>query len=321
MGRNAARERSLSILFPLTRNRGDTQTSQELLSKQSLCVTTQSTLYSGSSLAMTLTRRHTGGEEGKDGDLHDRSLTSNRFGTITLGTKVLRSVSNHRKENKANDVAQEATNEGASRTLSDPGVDITLQSPNKLYSNKQSNMQRPQRSRAGGPGDIMTHPDPSDAHRGLQQDDRREISTQLVVENSTSKEETVGQDTTDIPELTADHTGARGAPEVTATGIQQRTHQLNVEHMSLPVVDNSTSKEDTVGQDTTGITELATDHTGARGAPEVTATGIQARASAERRTQATTSCREINQQRRDRRPRHYRPSRAYNGSHRSTRCP
>ena len=151
MGRSAVRERSPALLFPLRSNSRDMQTSQELLSKQSLCVISQSTLYSGSSLAMTLTRRHTGeGKEEDNNDRRDRSYSPSRFGTITLGTKVLRSVSQHRKENKANDVAQEATNEEGSRILSDPGVDTPLRSTNKLYSNKQPNMQRPPRSRVGG---------------------------------------------------------------------------------------------------------------------------------------------------------------------------
>ena len=52
MGSHAARERSLSH-FPLSNSRV-MQTSQELPSKQSLCATTQSTLYSGSSLVMAL---------------------------------------------------------------------------------------------------------------------------------------------------------------------------------------------------------------------------------------------------------------------------
>ena len=121
MGSHAVRERSLTH-FPLS----NMQTSQELLSKQSLCVTTQSTLYSGSSLVMALTRRHTGGQEGKSSDRHDRSKVSDRLGAITLGTQALRVVAlaHHRKENKANDVAQEATKEGANRTLSDPGKKV-----------------------------------------------------------------------------------------------------------------------------------------------------------------------------------------------------
>ena len=95
----------------------------------------------------------------------------------------------------------------------------------------------PTARRAGGPGDVTTHLDPSDAHKGLQKDDRREPVHHQVVENLTSKEETVGQDTTVISELTTDHTGARSAPEVTTAGVQQHTHQLNVERRSLPVVE------------------------------------------------------------------------------------
>ena len=64
----------------------------------------------------------------KDSDQSDRSYTSYRSGTIALGTKVLRGVSNHRKENKANDDAQETTTEGANRTLSGPesGYNISV---------------------------------------------------------------------------------------------------------------------------------------------------------------------------------------------------
>ena len=104
--------------------------SQELPSKQSLCVTTQSTLYSGSSLVMALTRRHTGGQEGKSSDRHDRSKVSDRLGAITLGTQALRVVAlaHHRKENKATYVAQEATKEGDSRTPRDPGMNAAPQS-------------------------------------------------------------------------------------------------------------------------------------------------------------------------------------------------
>jgi hypothetical protein len=109
---------------------------------------------------MTLTRRHTGeGEEEDNNDRRDHSYTPSRFGTITLGTKVLRSVSQHRKENKANDGAQEVTNEGDSRISSDPGVDTPLRSTNKLYSNQQPNIQRSPRSRVGGLGDAKTHLD------------------------------------------------------------------------------------------------------------------------------------------------------------------
>ena len=192
MGSHAVRERSLSH-FPLS----NMQTSQELPSKQSLCVTTQSTLYSGSSLVMALTRRHTGGQEGKSSDRHDRSKISDRLGAITLGTQALRVVAlaHHRKENKATYVAQEATKEGDSRTPRDPGMNAAPQSTKTLQS-KQPNMQRSQRSRVGGPGDAKTHFDSSDAHKELQKDDICDTSTQRVVENLTSNEEAVGQDTT-----------------------------------------------------------------------------------------------------------------------------
>ena len=102
-----------------------------------------------------------------------------------------------------------------------------------------------------------------------------ERSSQQVVENLTSNEEAVGQDTTAASELTTDHTGARGAPEVTTAGVQQHTHQLSAERSSQQVVEKLTSKGETVDQDTTGNPELTTDHTGSRGDLEVTATGIQ----------------------------------------------
>ena len=140
MGSHAARERSLSH-FPLSNSRV-MQTSQELPSKQSLCSTTQSTLYSGSSLVMAMTRRHTSGEGGKDSDRRGRSRISDRLDAITLGTQALRTVAHHRKENKANDVAQEATKEGANRTLSDPGMNVASQSTNTFNSQKQSNILR-----------------------------------------------------------------------------------------------------------------------------------------------------------------------------------
>ena len=143
-----------------------------------------------------------------------------------------------------------------------------------------------------------------------------------MVENLTSKEETVGQDTTFSSELTTDHTGARSAPEATTAGVQQDTHQLSVERSSLQVVENLTSKEETVGQDTTFSSELTTDHTGARSAPEATTAGVQTRhASAERRTQFATGGREFNQQRGDCRPRHHILFRAYNRPHRSAQRP
>ena len=129
MGSHAVRDISLPN-FPLRSNSIVMQTSQELLSKQSLCVTTQSTLYSGSSLVLALTRRHTGGEEGMDSGQRGHSTISDRLDTITLGTQALRSVTSHRKENKANDVAQEATKEGANRTLNDPGMSVASQSTN-----------------------------------------------------------------------------------------------------------------------------------------------------------------------------------------------
>ena len=148
MGSHAVREISLSN-FPLTSNSRVMQTSQELSSEQSLCVTTQSTLYSGSSLVMALTRRHTGGEEGMDSDQRGRSTISSRLDTITLGTQALRSVANHRKENKANDVAQEATKEGANRTLSDPGMSVASQSKNKLQTkSNQRHLQQTTQERA-----------------------------------------------------------------------------------------------------------------------------------------------------------------------------
>ena len=169
MGSHAVRERSLSH-FPLSRVM---QTSQELPSKQSLCVTTQSTLYSGSSLVMALTRRHTGGQEGKSSARRGRGETLNRLNAITLETQALKVVAlaPHRKENKATYVAQEATREGGNRTPRDPEMNAASQLTNKLHSNRQSNMQRPQRSSVGGPGDAKTHFDSSDAHKGLQKDD------------------------------------------------------------------------------------------------------------------------------------------------------
>ena len=180
MGSHAARERSLPYLFP-SEATGAMQTSQELLSKQSLCGIIQSTLYSGSSLVMVLTRRHTGGEGEQDSDRSDRSYTSYRSGTIALGTKVLRGVSNHRKENKVNDDAQETTTEGANRTLSGPEVNTAPQLQNKMYIKKQRNTQCPQRDRAGGPNDVtITHLDPSDAHKGLQKDDRRDANSPSI---------------------------------------------------------------------------------------------------------------------------------------------
>ena len=166
MGSHAVRERSLSH-FPLS----NMQTSQELPSKQSLCVTTQSTLYSGSSLVIALTGRHTGGEEGKDSDRRGRGKNSYRLDAIKLGTQALRTVTHHRKENKANYVAQEVTKEGGTRTLSDPGLNVAIQLSKKLQSNKKSNLQHPQRDRVGGPGDVKTHLDSSDAHKGFQRDD------------------------------------------------------------------------------------------------------------------------------------------------------
>ena len=271
MGSHAARERSLSH-FPLS----NMQTSQELPSKQSLCVITQSTLYSGSSLVMALTRRHTGGQDGESSDRRDRSKISDRLGAITLGTQALRVVAlaHHRKENKATYVAQEATKEGDSRTPRDPGMNAAPQSTKTLQS-KQPNMQRSQRSRVGGPGDAKTHFDSSDAHKELQKDDICDTSTQRVVENLTSKGETVDQDTTFFSELTTDHTGARSAPEATTAGMQQDMQQLSVERSSLQVVEISISKGETVDQDTTFSSELTTDHTGARSAPEATTAGMQ----------------------------------------------
>ena len=247
MGSHAARERSLSH-FPLS----NMQTSQELPSKQSLCVITQSTLYSGSSLVMALTRRHTGGQDGESSDRRDRGKISDRLGAITLGTQALRVVAlaHHRKENKATYVAQEATKEGDSRTPRDPGMNAAPQSTKTLQS-KQPNMQRSQRSRVGGPGDAKTHFDSSDAHKELQKDDICDTSTQRVVENLTSKGETVDQDTTFFSELTTDHTGARSAPEATTAGMQQDMQQLSVERSSPQVVEISISKGETVDQDTT----------------------------------------------------------------------
>ncbi len=151
MGRKAVRETSRAFLIPLRSNSRAMQASQELLSKQSLCVISQSTLYSGSSLVMALTRRHTGGQERKSSDRHDRSKISDRLGATTLGTKALRVVAlaHHRRENKATYAAQEATKEGDSRTSRDPGMDAISQSTNNTHS-KQSNKQRSQRSRVDG---------------------------------------------------------------------------------------------------------------------------------------------------------------------------
>ena len=83
------------------------QTSQELPSKQSLYVTTHSTLYSGSSLVMALTRKHTGGQEGKSSDRRCRGETLNRLNAIALETQALNVVAlaPHRQENKATYVA------------------------------------------------------------------------------------------------------------------------------------------------------------------------------------------------------------------------
>ena len=157
-----------------------------------------------------------------------------------------------------------------------------------------------------------------------------ERSSQQVVENLTSNEETVGQDTTAASELTTDHTGARGAPEVTTAGVQQHTHQLSAERSSQQVVENLTSNEEAVGQDTTAASELTTDHTGARSAPEVTTAGVQQHThqlSAERSSQQVVeNCRtqpqqwsRVNQQRRGCRSRHHSSIRAYNRPHRSAR--
>jgi hypothetical protein len=74
-----------------------------------------------------------------------------------------------------------------------------------------------------------------------------ERSSLQVVENLTSKEENVGQGTTFFSGLTTDHTGARSAPEAATAGVQKHTHQLSVERSSLQVVENLTSKEETVG--------------------------------------------------------------------------
>ena len=166
-GNHAVRELSSSP-FPLS----NMQTSQKLSSKQSLCAITQSPLYSGSSLVMALTRRHTGEQERQSGDRHDRSRIPDRLDTTTLETKALRVVAlaHHRKENKATYVAQEATKEGDSRTPRDPGMYAISQSTNNTHS-KQSNKQRSQRSRVDGPSDAKTHFDSSDAHTELQKDD------------------------------------------------------------------------------------------------------------------------------------------------------
>ena len=141
--------------------------SQELLRKQSPCATIQSTLYLGSSLVMVLTRRHTGGEGEQGNDQSDRNYTSGRSGTIALETKVLRGVSNYRKENKANDDAQETTTEGVKMTLSGPEMDTTSQLATELYK-KTTKYAMPTARRAGGPGDVTTHLDPSDAHKGFK---------------------------------------------------------------------------------------------------------------------------------------------------------
>ena len=94
---------------------------------------------------------------------------------------------------------------------------------------------------------------------------------------STSKDEAVGQDTAAGSELTTDHIGAaRSVLEVTTAGIQQHTHQLSVERRSSQVVENLTSKDEAVGQDTAAGSELTTDHIGgARSVLEVTTAGIQ----------------------------------------------
>jgi len=98
---------------------------------------------------MALTRRHTGGEEGKDSDRRGRSRISDRLNAITLGTQALRTVTHHRKENKANDVAQEATKEGANRTLNDPGMSVASQSKiNYKAKSKQRHLQQTTQERA-----------------------------------------------------------------------------------------------------------------------------------------------------------------------------
>ncbi len=87
---------------------------------------------------------------------------------------------------------------------------------------------------------------------GIQHTQQKNAEQMSVVDKTTSEGNAVGQDTTSTPELTTDHTGARDAPEVTATGIQQHTQQLNV----ISVVETSTSKEDSllVEVSTTDIT-------------------------------------------------------------------
>ena len=102
---------------------------------------------------------------------------------------------------------------------------------------------------------------------GIQQHTHQlsvERRSSQVVENLTSKDEAVGQDTAAGSELTTDHIGARSVLEVTTAGIQQHTHQLSVERRSSQVVENVTSKDEAVGQDTAAGSELTTDHIGAR---------------------------------------------------------
>jgi hypothetical protein len=101
-----------------------------------------------------------------------------------------------------------------------------------------------------------------------------ERSSLQVVENLTSKEETVDQDTTFFSGLTTDHTRARRAPEAATAGVQKHTQQLSAERSSQQVVENLTNEE-AVGQDTTAASELTTDHTGARSAPDETTAGVQ----------------------------------------------
>ena len=137
---------------------------------------------------------------------------------------------------------------------------------------------------------------------GIQQHTHQlsvERRSSQVVENLTSKDEAVGQDAAAGSELTTDHIGgARRVLEVTTAGIQQHTHQLSVERRSSQVVENSTSKDEAVGQDTAAGSELTTDHIGARSVLEVTTAGIQQHThqlSVERRSSQVVE--NVNQQR------------------------